>query len=113
MNEISNGDLNPDQIPQPEAGWYEIGSFALTFNGYEFHGSLDACGEIANHWLKTYETDGALPETLTDLRTCLFFEQRRWRHYGYDPDEETMLYIRALVAAILKKVKNRANDSSK
>ena len=26
--------------------------------------------------------------TLTDLRTCLFFECRRWRHYGDDPDEE-------------------------
>ena len=112
MNEIPNEDLSLDLIPLPEAGWHEIGGFALTFNGYEFHGSLDACGEIANHWLKTFTTSGALPQSLTDLRTCLFFEQRRWRHYGYDPDEETIDYIRALVAAIREKVKNQEDDSS-
>jgi hypothetical protein len=41
-----------------------------------------------------------LPGSLGDLRCCLFFEQRRWRHYGYGFDEETQRYARELVGAM-------------
>jgi len=105
MSEISNNHLDIDSIPKPEAGWNEIGWFSLTFNGYDFHGGIDTCGEIANRWLRDFENDGGLPSTLNDLRTCLFFEQRRWRHYGYAPDEKAMCYIRGLVRSIRTKAK--------
>ena len=66
-------------IPVPDADINEIGCFALTFDGYEHWGAFEKCAEVAN---------AERQNTLTDLRTCLFFEQRRWRHSGYGPDEE-------------------------
>lgn len=95
MREISNRDLQLADIPPPDAEWNEIGRFALTFNGYEHWGSFEKCAEVANRRL-----DGSL----TELRTCLFFEQRRWRHFGYEPDEETMAYIRGIVEKIRRKI---------
>lgn len=85
-------------IPNPDASWREIAEFALTFNGYEVWGSFEKCAEIAN---------AKRQDSLTDLRTCLFFEQRRWRHFGEDPDGEAMAYIRALVEKIRRRVSAR------
>ncbi len=45
---------------------------------------------------------------LDDLRTCLFFEQRRWRHFDRHPDEKSMTYIRALVEAVRGKTEESA-----
>ena len=102
--EISNEDLEIGDVPAPDAGWGQIGRFALTFDGYDHWGSFDKCAEIGNRWAETYAERQALPDSLTDLRTCLFFEQRRWRHYGWEPDEQAMRYIHALVEAIRDKV---------
>jgi len=91
MREIINKDLTLSNIPNPDASWDEIGEFALTFAGYNVWGSFDRCAEIAN---------ARSHESLTDLRTCLFFEQRRWRHIGVNPDQKTMIYIREVVEKI-------------
>ena len=53
------------------------------------------CAEIAN---------ARRHNSLTDLRTCLFFEQRRWRHFGEDPEGEDMAYIREVVEKIRGRV---------
>ena len=98
--EIANADLTPGDIPSPDADWHQVCRFALTFNGYDHWGSFGDCAEIGDRWAEAYANRQALPDSLTDLRTCLFFEQRRWRHYGWDPDEQAMRYIRALVDAI-------------
>ena len=100
MEEIPNFELNLHFLPKSGSGWPEIGKFAHSFNGYSHWGSFEKCGEIANNILEEYKASGELPANLTHLRTCLFFEARRWRHYGYDPDEEAMRYIRALLEAI-------------
>lgn len=100
MTEISNTVLKLDSLPQSRADWPEINKFAHTFNGYEHWGSFEKCGEIANQILEEYKASGELSANLTELRTCLFFEARRWRHYGYDPDDEAKGYIHALVEAI-------------
>jgi hypothetical protein len=95
MREIANENLTMSDIPSADASWEEIGEFALTFDGYEVWGSFERCAEIAN---------AKRQESLTDLRTCLFFEQRRWRHFGEEPDEEAIAYIRGLVAKIRNRV---------
>ena len=102
--EIANVDLREADVPPPDAGWHEVGGFALSFNGYESSGSFEKCAEIGGRAAKAFLATGALPDTLTELRTCLFFEQRRWRHYGFDPDEQALAYIGALVEAIREKV---------
>jgi hypothetical protein len=101
---IANEDLKESDVPQADAGWHEIGRFALSFNGYEWWGSLQKCAEVANLAAETFRKSGALPESLTDLRTCLFFEQRRWHHFGFDPDAEAMKYIGALLEEIRRRV---------
>lgn len=94
-SEIANNDLTPDDIPSPDAEWDEIQEFALTFNGYEFWGSFEKCADMANARRRG---------SPSEIRTCLFFEQRRWRHFGEDPDAEAMIYIRELVDQIRARV---------
>ncbi|MCJ7619658.1 MAG: hypothetical protein MUP64_05510 [Anaerolineae bacterium] len=98
--EIANEDLRESDVPLPDAGWLEIGRFALSFNGYEWCGSFEKCAEVGNRWADAFRGTAALPGSLTELRTCLFFEQRRWSHFGFDPDHEAMPYITALLEGI-------------
>lgn len=100
IEQISNEELRLEHLPGPLYTWKQANKFALTFNGYEYHKSFDVCAETANKALKMFNKNGSLPSSLVDLRTCLFFEQRRYHHYGWDPDEKAMVYIRALVEAI-------------
>lgn len=72
--EIPNRALTREDLPAPDAPADAVLEFALTFNGYEHHGSFERCAETAN---------AHKHETLTDLRTCLFFEQRRSHHFGW------------------------------
>jgi hypothetical protein len=108
--EIANADLREGDVPPPDADWHAIGRFALSFNGYEWWGSFAKCAEVGNRGADVFRESGTLPHSLTELRTCLFFEQRRWRHFGLDPDEPASRYIGALVGAIREKV--RAGDSA-
>lgn len=91
MSDIPDEALTPHMIPDADADWDLIHEFALTYPGYTIHGSFDKCATIANN---------KCHETLCDLRTCLYFEQRRWRHFGSSPDKEALTYIRSLVEAI-------------
>lgn len=95
MQEIAN--LAEQDLPPPGAGWEQINAFAHSFNGYGYSEKLHELGERAR---TTFEQRRALPEPVSELRACLFYEARRWRHYVYDPGEAAMEYIHALVEAI-------------
>jgi hypothetical protein len=100
---ISNRELRVADIPAPDAEfWGAIDRFALTFDGYAQH--PDDCGDVANAAAARYSECGDLPASLSELRTCLFFEQRRWRHFGEDPDADALRYVYALLDAIRIKV---------
>ncbi|MGI8979317.1 MAG: hypothetical protein ACR2FY_08835 [Pirellulaceae bacterium] len=101
MREITNGELVLEQIPNADADWESIEEFALTFDGYRAWGSFDKCAEIANSNQRN---------TLTEMRTCLFFEQRRWRHFGDEPDDESLASIRELVVGIRLRIANGQLD---
>jgi len=103
MNEIPNNKLVENDLPHPNADWNPIRLFALSFNGYDKWGSFEKCADIANDSLDKWREEEVFPNSLTDLRTCLFFEQRRWTHFGSDPDEKSMIYIHELVEAIRRK----------
>ena len=94
--EIDNKRLSVADVPSFKEAWSRIEPFALTFDGYRYWGSIDKCAEVA---AKT-------PATLTQLRTCLFFEARRWTHLKMQPDEKALKHIRALVFAINEKIKS-------
>ena len=92
---IANADLTLSLIPDPDSEWTAVWDFAHTFDGYSHWGSAHACGVVANERRNT---------TLTDLRTCLFFEQRRYNHFGKNPDGEDAQYIRDVVRQIGQRV---------
>lgn len=98
MDEIHNDELVIEQIPDPDADWDTIQRFALTFDGYRFWGSFEKCAEVANKHLNS---------TLTELRTCLFFEQRRWRHFDEEPDYKAMVYLGGIIKKIREAVSRK------
>ena len=78
-------------IPADDAPWLQIATFALSFNGYAYAGSFERCAAIANE---------PMPRDIDDVRCALFFEQRRWRHFGEEPDARALAHIRALLARL-------------
>ena len=92
-------------VPPPGAGWKEIAEFARTFDGYAYWDSRQTCIEIANRVRRRYDGDKMLPVSLPILLTCLFVEERRWRHLDWPPDVWAMAYIRALLEAVRKRSK--------
>ncbi|HYJ19777.1 MAG TPA: hypothetical protein VEW72_11460 [Burkholderiales bacterium] len=93
--ELSNTELSPADIPSFKEAWNRIEPFALTFDGFKYWGSVEKCAEVAHEKRMA---------TLTELRTCLFYEARKWKQAGKTPDIVSLRYIRALVYAIREKV---------
>ncbi len=98
---------HPDRtaIPVPKADapwWPDVNEFALTFNAYERVGDFDTVAEMGNAAAKAFAEDGSLPRDVAGLRTCLFFEQRRYRHLDVEPykNPEFRSYLTALPARI-------------
>lgn len=98
MQEIPNGSLTLAIVPEPEADIERIGEFASSFNGYTHWGSFEKCAEIAS---------AEKHDSLTQVRTCLFFEWRRWRHFGEEPDAEAQEQWRGLVREARRFVQDR------
>ncbi|HEX7954210.1 MAG TPA: hypothetical protein VF523_14165 [Burkholderiales bacterium] len=95
--DVANTELTPADIPSFTEAWSRIEPFALTFDGFRYWGSVEKCAEVAQ---------SRRPGSLTELRTCLFYEARRWKQAGKPPDPKTMKFIRALLYAIRRKVES-------
>ena len=76
MQIISNRYLAVTDLPGDRSK-RALFEFAVTFDGYAWWGGVEACGAIANAAAQRWEGTGELPKSLTVLRSCLFFEQRR------------------------------------
>lgn len=105
--------LTPEIVPEPDAPWLDpethlldhldapltdVVGFALSFDGYAAMG--ENLRHAANHAAEQWRKDGVVPETLVKLRSYLFYEQRRWRHFQRTPTEADLTYMRALIEAI-------------
>lgn len=86
------------EVPATDAEWPEVATFALTFDGYAALGK--SCGDLANDVRRRWDAARELPDDLSQLRGCLFFEQRRFRHFDSSPTGEDRTYIGALLDAI-------------
>jgi len=95
MRFIPNSYLTLSDIPSPDADINTIGLFALTFAGQEQWGSVEECARVK---------DSRRQSTLTDLRTWLLFEQRRWHQFQEAPDEKAERYWRGLVEMMKARV---------
>jgi hypothetical protein len=104
MGKIPNSQLRNGDLPSRRAAWKNIIPFAHSFNGYEHWGSFKKCREVARQGVALHKANRALNQSLTDLRTCLFFEARRWKRLDKAPSKAGLLYIYALVEAIRMRV---------
>jgi hypothetical protein len=104
-DEIPNEHLNATAVPPATASWQTIGSFAITLNGYRAIGQKE-CSQLAKKVGGEFSRDAISLQSLslTELRACLFFEQRRFRHFGSEPQDADRDYINALLETIRQKV---------
>ena len=88
---IPTRELKPGDIPDGEADWFVIASFALTYDGPAHDDPIPNPTKVPSI--------GNEP-TVADLRARLFLEQHLWRFRGVAPDPQSMKYIREIVAKI-------------
>jgi len=104
MDRIPNSQLIDGDLPSRRAAWKNIIPFAQSFNGYAHCGSVKKCRDVARQGVALHKTNQHLTQSLTDLRTCLFFEARRWKHLEKNPSKAGLVYVHALVEAIRLRV---------
>lgn len=89
--------------PNPEANdIQEIFAYALTAGGYDYarqHLGME-CGDFANQRSQQYAEMEKWEGSFAELRCCLFFEQRRYHHFGYYPEGEELEVIKKLYQQI-------------
>ena len=94
--------------------WDNLQVLALSINGYDLSEALglEDSGELANARIEKYQSTGKWEGNSLELWICLFFEQRRWRHYGYSPedDEDAWSEILALYKALKEQLQNADVD---
>jgi len=99
---VRAGRLGADQIwLKPNADVGDISSiwgYALPVDGYRYaKTNLGVeCGDLANQKLEIFERSGIWQGSFEELGCCLFFEQRRWRHFGTDPVGDQLMGLQAL-----------------
>ena len=86
---IPTEELSLQQIPCENSDWNKVAKFALTFDPRE----TPHYGKLANDLKNVNESS-----TLAELRCHLFVEQRRWNHFGREPDPESLKKIRKILA---------------
>jgi len=104
MNKVSSLDYGKIEMPQRGDSWQKIKKFAMEVNGYELKGSFAGAADLANR--------SKLDElSLSDLHMVLFFEYRRFNHFGYEPDQDAMEHIYDIVDIMNQKQKSQQDGS--
>jgi hypothetical protein len=111
-DQVPNKRLKAMAVPSVTASWHAIGSFALTLDGYQAIGQRE-CGQLANRVKSEFARNTAPLQSLslTELRACLFFEQRRFHHFGWEPEGSDIEYVHALLETIRSRI-DATNDSA-
>ena len=99
LNRISSDQLEAKDIPRSRANWSEFSAFALRFDSMVIE-KIGYGGQVAD--LNNATKDSSINE----LRAHLFIEQRRWHHFGRDPDYRTTMRLREILDLIREKLKS-------
>jgi hypothetical protein len=93
---IPNAELDITAVPGRGESWDAVSDFALSYDGYAYWDDLSTlAGRVLQRWTRRR----SLPATLDELRGCLFYEQRRWNHFGEEPTGRSAEYMWATVEA--------------
>jgi hypothetical protein len=104
---LPNAQLRVHGIPGHGDSWDAVSSFSLSYDGYAYWD--DVC-ELATRSIRNWTRHHTLPPTIDELRGCLFYEQRRWHHFGEDPNGRGEQYVWALLDSLRKLVAARAAE---
>ena len=113
INAAYEGDFS--NLPSPkDVTWDDLQKLALAINGYDLAPSLgfSDCGQLANERLRDFERTGEWYGDAAELWCCLFFEQRRWRHFHDVPEGKDFEAIRALYATLKDRLQTDATGFS-
>jgi hypothetical protein len=91
---------NPIPVPDANTTWHEVWLFALTYNAYDRNGGFDGAADIGKKARGVWAQLGVLPGDLDTARAALFFEQRRYHHFGSSPEGDDAQYVHALLKHI-------------
>jgi hypothetical protein len=91
---LPNGQLRVHAIPERGDSWDAVSSFSLSYDGYAY---WEDVSELATRCVRSWTRDHALPTSIDTIRACLFYEQRRWHHFGEDPNGRAADYVWALL----------------
>jgi hypothetical protein len=91
-------------VPARDAPIRELWEFANTYHAYQRRGGLPEAQRVGLQAWQRWEQDRALPASLDEARTALFF-QARAQHFGGDTaaegvQDDTYEFVRALVQRI-------------
>jgi hypothetical protein len=101
---IPNAQLRVHGIPDRSASWDAISSFSLSYDGYAY---WDDVSELATRSIRNWTRHRTLPATVDEVRGCLFYEQRRWHHFGEEPNGRGARYLWALLDSLRQLVATR------
>jgi len=96
-------DFNSEAItvPGPDASWFpEVNEFALTWNAYDRIGELSKVSRIAKKVDQAIDSGQLGKISVADLRTTLFFYQRRTHHNDVEPSKHR---VRAVLTELIAK----------
>ncbi|MHB8328189.1 MAG: hypothetical protein ACYDD6_00935, partial [Acidimicrobiales bacterium] len=96
-NAVPNSRLCRDMVPGRGGSWEAVEEFALTYDGHAYWSDV---AELGNRAMQHWTRDRALPTMLDELRGCLFYEERRWHHFGEDPHGRGAEFVWALLDSI-------------
>src|SRR5256885_5807084 len=106
--QIQTGELRETDLPNGYGEWSDYAKFAVTFAPRD----RDLCSEAASDAFARWRRTGEVPRTLEELRACLWYEQRRWRFLGREPDTEGMRYAGAVIRAMRTQLGSRPGAGS-
>lgn len=101
---VPNERLRPSMVPGRGTPWEAVEEFAMSYDGNGYWSDVAA---LAGRSMQDWTRDRSLPGTLDELRGCLFYEQRRWHHFGQEPHGRAADYLGALLEAIAALVRDR------
>jgi hypothetical protein len=106
---VPNAQLRVHSIPGHGDTWDAISTFSLSYDGYAY---WDDVSELATRSIRRWTRNRTLPGSIDELRACLFYEQRRWHHFGEEPNGRGAQYVTALLDSLRNLVATRTVAAS-
>ncbi|MBN9562353.1 MAG: hypothetical protein J0H14_16750 [Alphaproteobacteria bacterium] len=91
-----------EAIPAP-LGWSSSACFAHLLNGYTAMSS-NGLSRLANDRIAKARLEGDWRGSARELWLCLFYEHRRWRHFGDAPQGEDEALLDLLCETLRRKL---------